>query len=86
MKGTTETNLDTTLAAIVAGEDIARGDFVAVISEIIELPSFLWDACQFALPADQLIRLRRLPEDAGEPHKVIGRLPAVCLFRLFDLS
>jgi len=30
------------LAARVAPEDLCRGDFVAVLSEIIELPSFLW--------------------------------------------
>lgn len=75
MKDTTDTVLDTTLAATVAGEDIVCGDFIAVISEIAELPSYLWDGCAIALPPDEPIRLRILPRDGGVPRKVIG----VCL-------
>ncbi len=75
MKHTTDTRLETTLAASVAGEDIACDDFIAVMNEIVELPSYLWSGCDVSLPPDELVRLRFLPCDAGEPRKVI----AVCL-------
>lgn len=66
------------LAARVAPEDLRRGDFVAVLSEIIELPSFLWSE---TLPRgqDELVRLRRLPTDDRAPLKV----EAICLPFIF---
>lgn len=75
MRNTTDTHLETTLAASVAGEDIACGDFIAVMNEVIELPSYLWSGCDISLPSDEPVRLRFLPCDSGEPRKVI----AVCL-------
>jgi hypothetical protein len=75
MRNTTNTHLETTLAAAVAGEDIACGDFIAVMNEIVEFPSYLWSGCDVSLPSDELVRLRHLPSDAGEPRKVIS----VCL-------
>ena len=77
MKTTTETGSKTvtTVAARIAGEDIAKGDYVSILSEIIELPSYLWDCSGIAQPIDELVRLRYLPRAAGEPHKVV----AVCL-------
>jgi len=67
-------NDETSLAARVAPEDLRVGDFVAVLSEIVELPSFLW--CE-ALPTDrsELVRLRYLPTEDRAPKKV----KAVCL-------
>lgn len=75
MRNTTDTHLETTLAASVAGEDITCGDFIAVMNEVVELPSYLWSGCDISLPSDEPVRLRFLPCDAGEPRKVI----AVCL-------
>ena len=75
MKNATQSALETTVAARVAGEDIACGDFVAVMSEIVELPSFLWDSTAASLAPDETVRLRLVPADAGQPYKVI----AVCL-------
>jgi len=77
MKTTTETRSKTatTVAARIAGEDIAKGDFVTILSEIIELPSFLWSCSGLSLPTDEPVRSRYLPRAAGEPHKVV----AVCL-------
>ncbi len=75
MKTTTETRSATTVAARIAGEDIAIGDFVTVLSEIIEVPSFLWCCSSVSLPPDEPVRIRYLPRDVGEPHKVA----AVCL-------
>ena len=75
MKTTTETNFQTTVAARIAGEDINQGDYVTVLYEIVELPSFLWSCSGVALPADEPVRTRYMPRDAGQPYKVI----AVCL-------
>ena len=77
MKTTTESRSKTvtTVAARIAGEDIAKGDYVTILSEIIELPSYLWDCSGISQPIDELVRLRYLPRAAGEPHKVV----AVCL-------
>jgi hypothetical protein len=77
MKTTTETGSKTvtTVAARIAGEDIAKGDYVTILSEIIELPSFLWSCSSVSLPIDEPVRTRYLPRAAGEPHKVV----TVCL-------
>jgi hypothetical protein len=77
MKTSTETRSETvtTVAARIAGEDIAKGDFVTILSEIIEAPSFLWNCSSVSLPPDEPVRTRYLPRAAGEPHKVV----AVCL-------
>jgi hypothetical protein len=66
------------LAARVAPEDLRRGDFVAVLSEIIELPSFLWPET-LSRGQDELVRLRRLPTDDRAP----SRVEAICLPFIF---
>ncbi|QEG39254.1 hypothetical protein [Roseimaritima ulvae] len=68
-------NFATNVAARVAGEDIQPGDYVTVLNEIVELPSYLWGCSGGTLPADELVRLRYMPSDAGQPYKVV----AVCL-------
>ncbi len=61
------------LAATVAGEDIARQEFVAVLNEVIEVPSFMWgEGC---LEPQETVRLKVIPDQAGRPLKV----KAVCL-------
>ena len=65
----------TTVVARIAGEDLKPGDFVTALTEMIELPSFLWCCDSAAAPKDELVRLRYLPRESGEPFKVI----AVCL-------
>ncbi len=65
-------------AAMVAPEDLRRGDYIAVLSEIVELPSFLWSE---TLPGGrgELVRLRRLPTEDRAPLKV----KAICLPFIF---
>lgn len=76
MKSTTvEAAFSTSVVARVAGEDLKPGDFVTALTEMIELPSFLWCCDSAAAPKDELVRLRYLPREAGEPFKVV----AVCL-------
>jgi hypothetical protein len=75
MKTITESKVQTNVAVRIAGEDIKPGDFVTVLNEIIELPSFLWACSGSALPADEPVRTRYMPREVGQPFKVI----AVCL-------
>jgi len=82
MKTSTESDSIITLAAIVAGEDVACGDFVALLNTTYEVPSYMWDAGPAMLPIDELVRLRMIPSDAGVPLKVFG----VCLPFLYVKS
>ena len=68
----------TLLAARVAPEDLRCGDFIAVLSEVIEVPSFLWPET-LPSPRDELVRLRRLPTDDRAPLKI----KAICLPFIF---
>ncbi len=62
------------IAALVAPEDLRCGDFVAVLSEIVELPTFLWSET-LSGEREELVRVRRLPTDDRAPLKV----KAICL-------
>jgi hypothetical protein len=64
-----------TAAATIAGEDLACGDYVARLNETVEFPSFLWDACGASLSPHEMVRLRTVPDTAGNPLRVI----AICL-------
>lgn len=75
MKTTIESKYHTTVAARIAGEDLQCGDFVTVLNETVELPSFLWNCSEIALPADEPVSIRFKSHDAGQPYKVID----VCL-------
>ena len=75
MKVTTQLDSKTTVVSRIAGEDIACGDFVAVMNEIVELPSFFWSDSAVSLSPDETVSVRYMPRDAGQPFKVIG----VCL-------
>lgn len=75
MNLSTEVESETTVAARIAGEDIARGDFVTVLNETIEVASFLWTCSAVSLPPEEPVRIRYAASDAGWPRQVIG----VCL-------
>lgn len=75
MKTALQPELETTVAARIAGEDIASGDFVAVMNEIIEFPSYMWCCSGASLAPDEPVRVRHIASDAGQPYKVFG----VCL-------
>ncbi|MEZ6056266.1 MAG: hypothetical protein R3C01_06135 [Planctomycetaceae bacterium] len=64
-----------TLAATVAREDIACGDYITVLRQSIELPSYFWDRCDVGLPPTEMVRLRVVPEFSGQPLRVF----AICL-------
>ncbi len=67
-----------TTAATVAPEDLRRGDYIAVLSEIVEVPSFFWSD-SLSAARSELVRLRRLPTEDRVPLKV----KAICLPFLF---
>lgn len=75
MKTQTFTKLEPKVAATIAGEDIACGDYVALLNETVEFPSFLWNACDWSLSPHELVRLSIIPNTAGYPLRVL----AVCL-------
>jgi len=75
MKTGAASQLESTAAATVAGEDLACGDYVSLLNETVDFPSFLWDACGACLSPHELVRLRLIPENTGQPLKVI----AICL-------
>jgi hypothetical protein len=75
MKTESKARDEPTLAATVSGEDIACGDYVSVLSETVDVPSYLWDSCGATLSPHELVRLKLIPRSAGMPHKVI----AICL-------
>ncbi len=75
MKTKTQPKSHTNVAARIVGEDIKRGDYVSVLNEIFELPSFLWCCTSSTLPPDEPVRSRYMSREAGQPFKVI----VVCL-------
>ena|SRR5208283_1533592 len=75
MKIESTSKVELTAASRVAGEDLACGDYVSLLNETVDLPSFLWDSCGAALLPHELVRLRVIPANAGHPRKVI----AICL-------
>ena len=81
MKTDLSTTETTSIAALVAPEDLKCGDCVAVLNEIVEIPSYLW--CD-SVPHErgELVRVRCLPTDRGMPVKV----KAICLPFVFVKS
>src|SRR5690349_4381542 len=64
-----------TLARVLAPEDVRVGDFVAVLDELYELPSYCWRDDVVLHPRDELVRIRLMPTQENPPLKV----KAVCL-------
>jgi hypothetical protein len=64
-----------------ATENPTSADYVAVLSEVIELPSFLWTET-LASKNDEVIRVCRLPTGSRSPLKI----KAICLPYVFVKS
>jgi hypothetical protein len=80
--GSTKTELSTkpdssapTLARVLAPEDVRAGDFVAVLDELFEVPSYWWCEDAALHPRDELVRIRVMPTQENPPQKV----KSVCL-------
>ena len=59
----------------VCPEDLAVGDYLAVSTEVIEFPSFMWTFESGHLPPDEAVRIKRASPTSGRPLEVIG----ICL-------
>jgi hypothetical protein len=59
-----------TLAQTLAPEDIRRGDYVAVLHEVYEYPTWFWCDGAFAQTRDEAVRVRFTPHDDAAPMKV----------------
>lgn len=75
MKTQTTTSSETHVGRSVAPEDLRCGDFVSILSEIAEYPSFLWCHDSQLLAPDEPVRVQWRPDDGGMPLKV----KAICL-------
>jgi hypothetical protein len=64
-----------TLARALAPEDILPGDYVAVLHEVYEYPTWFWCDDGFGLPRDEAVWVRFRPHDDAAVMKVL----AVCL-------
>jgi hypothetical protein len=74
-KSAAQAAAEASLARALAPEDVRPGDFVAVLYEVVEYPSWFWCADEFRLPRDELTRVRFTPYDDATPLRV----QAVCL-------
>jgi hypothetical protein len=63
------------VAKPLAPEDVRRGDYVAVLDEMYEIPSYCWCEDAALHPRDELVRIRLIPAQDAPPHKV----KSVCL-------
>ena len=75
MKADAETSCESHLARSLAGEELRCGDFVSILHEIYELPSYLWCGDSQLLPPGELVRIQCRSSDGGVPLKV----KAICL-------
>ncbi|MHB8902664.1 MAG: hypothetical protein ACYC6Y_28220 [Thermoguttaceae bacterium] len=75
MKTPVTTTCVTRVGRCVAPEDLKRGDLVSLLTEVLELPSFLWCQDSQLLAPNEPVRMPWCPDDAGTPLKV----KAICL-------
>ncbi|MCA9025748.1 MAG: hypothetical protein KDA86_11105 [Planctomycetaceae bacterium] len=80
MKSRTTTTEHNSLAATVAPEDLQCGEFVAVLNDIVEMPSFLMR--DFDVSPEETVRVRYCSDQAGTPLKI----KAICLPFVFVKS
>jgi hypothetical protein len=66
---------EASLAKCVAGEDLQCGDMVAVLDEVGEYVSFLWDRDALMLPPEEPVRVLWRTRTKGRPLKI----KAICL-------
>jgi hypothetical protein len=70
MKSPTATRAASTISRPLAAEDLRCGDFVGILSETVEWPSFFWHCDGQILPPDQPVRLTCKASAGGTPLKV----------------
>ena len=75
MKTVNQTNHNSELAKSLAAEDIQRGDVVAILDMVHELPSFLWNSESHVLSPHEPVCIRLCSPSVGKPLKV----KSICL-------
>src|SRR6476661_7811891 len=75
MKSQVSTTTPVYACRSLAAEDLRCGDFVSILHETVEFPSFWWDCDGHLLPPHEPVRLTCLSSDGGTPLKV----KAICL-------
>ncbi len=68
-------NCATAVATRLAPEDLRPGQDVAILTEVLECPGWLWLGDSPGGRADEMIRLQHTPRNGGRPL----RIKAVCL-------
>ncbi len=79
MKTQQKITTDTTLAKVLAPEDVRVGDYIAVLDEVFELPAIVWLCDPPLSEQEEIIRIRMCPRDVTPPLRVI----AACLPYVF---
>jgi hypothetical protein len=74
IESTSTTAAEATLARALAPEEVRRGDYVAPLYVVAEVPSYWW-CDEWNHPRDQPVRIRFMPPCQGVPLKV----RSVCL-------
>jgi hypothetical protein len=75
MKSNETTSCDTYVSKSLAAEDLRCGDFVSILHEVFEYPSFFWHCDPHVHPPGEPVRLVCRSDDGGTPLKV----KAICL-------
>jgi hypothetical protein len=75
MKTDAKIQSESLMAKPLAAEDLRCGDFVSVLHEIVEWPSYYWPNDSHRLTPSEPVRLQQKPSEGGIPHKV----KAICL-------
>jgi len=70
MTTATTTREDTFVARPLAPEDVRVGDYISVLHETLELPTFLWCCEPHVAPLDEMVRIRAHSPLGGVPLKV----------------
>jgi hypothetical protein len=75
MKSEDNDKCETPLARPLAPDDLRCGDFVSILHEVVEWPSFYWFCDPQLWPPGEPVRVLRRVDDCGTPLKV----KAICL-------
>jgi hypothetical protein len=75
MKSQENDKCGSSVARSLAPDDLRCGDFVSILHEVVEWPSFFWSCDPQLWPPSEPVRVQQLASDSGTPLKV----KAICL-------
>ena len=62
---------DTTLAKVLAPEDVRVGDYIAVLDEVYEYPAIVWLCDPPLTDQEEIVRVRLRPRETAPPLRVL---------------